>query len=144
MEPGAFTIAKQANFMKTLRHILCLILIATLMASGIPMYNSEDATMDLRVGLEDAVLRVQDFARSAETSAGFSESVARAVSTLNVVAGIKAVISEDKGSWVAPVHFKCCLISLSNISIASDGNEQVLDRPMGYETRVVSPAFRYG
>lgn len=130
--------------MKTLHHILCLLLIATLMASGTPMFSPEDATMDLRVGLEDAVLRVQDFAKSAEAPAEFSESVARAVSALSVVAGLKTVISEDNGMCTVPNHMDGCMPSLSNISNPSDAKEQVPERSMEYRSMTVSPAFRYG
>lgn len=130
--------------MKTLNHILSLILTATLLSTGIPVFSPEDASMNSRVGLEDAVLRVQDFARSADTPAAFSESVARALSTLNVVAGLKTVISENKGTWAKSVQTEFGLASLLNSSIPSDGNEQVSEQPMDYQSMAVSPAFRYG
>jgi hypothetical protein len=63
---------------------------------------------------------------------------------MNVVAGLTTVISEDKGAWATPVHFECCLTSLSNILIPSDDKEQVSEQPMAYKSMVVPPAFRYG
>ena len=60
-----------------------------ILSSGLPVFNPEDANRDSRVNLEDAILNVRDFARTADDIEAFSSELGKAIITLKVVAGLK-------------------------------------------------------
>jgi len=64
-----------------------------MLASGLPLFSPEDGNRDSRVNLEDAILCVQDFARTADNPAAFTANFEKTVSALQVVAGLKTVIT---------------------------------------------------
>ena len=90
------------------KHLLILILMFSMVLSGLPMFSPEDATRDTMLDLKDAILLVKDFARTAENPADFSASVKRVVSALHAAAGLKTVIKAVGGpkSTVTPVTAK--------------------------------------
>lgn len=78
--------------MQAAKHICIAVLIVMMLSSGLPLFSPEDASRDGRVDLEDAILRVRDFARTAENPGAFTASVEKVLSTLCMVAGLKTVI----------------------------------------------------
>ena len=94
--------------------------------------------------LEDAVLLVRDFARTAEDPAAFTASVQRVVSTMNVVAGLKIIISNDTEISAKPVCSDFCLVSVFNFLIPSDRGRGVDEMPTLYKLAAVPTVFRYG
>jgi len=130
--------------MQCIKHILSAIVIAALILSGVPVFSPDDASRDNRVDLEDAVLRVRDFAQTAEDPEMFAAGVEKAISALNAVAGLKAIISNHTEISAKPVCSDFCLISVFNFSIPSDRGREVDEMPMLYESAAVSTVFRYG
>ena len=135
-----------AKLMKKIRHILSVILISTLLLSGLPLFSPEDASRNNRVDLEDAVLLVRDFARTAEDPAAFTASVQRVVSTMNVLAGLKAVISQtdDTKLKAASVCSDFCLNFLCDVLISQGDGSQIHEKSFFYESVAILPAHRYG
>ncbi len=135
-----------AKLMKKIRHILSVILISTLLLSGLPLFSPEDASRNNRVDLEDAVLLVRDFARTAEDPTAFTASVQRVVSTMNVVAGLKAVISQtDDTSFKAiSACSDFCPNYLCDVLISGGNGSQVHGKSFFYGSVAILPAHRYG
>ena len=87
--------------MNLLKNTISYLLILVIISSGIPIYLVEDATHDGVIDLEDAILQVQDFTESAESTISFSLHLEKMVSTLSSIAGLKTLINpnkEDKSS----------------------------------------------
>ena len=75
--------------MRIARPIFTSILVLMILSSGLPVFSPEDANRDSRVNLEDAILNVRDFARTADDIEAFSSELGKAIITLKVVAGLK-------------------------------------------------------
>ena len=86
--------------MKPSLRIVSLVLVVFLLSSGLPLFSPQDANRDCIIGLDDAISRIKDFARTADNSASFTTSVEKLLSTLHVIAGLKTVIkpAHDKKS----------------------------------------------
>ena len=84
--------------MKLLRCIVSLVLILAVSSSGIPVNMTEDTSRNGVVGLEDAVLQVQDLTQSANNTAVFAFNFEKLLSTLSVVAGLKNLVNPNKES----------------------------------------------
>ena len=61
-----------------------------ILSSGMPVFNPEDANRDSRINLEDAILHVRDFARTADDPEAFTSGLGKAIATLKAVAGLKS------------------------------------------------------
>ena len=88
--------------MRTTKHILTAVLIAALLCAGMPLFSPNDANRDLNVDLKDAILRVRDFAKTAETTGPFKYEAETAVSVLRHVAGLKVSVGPVKETKSAP------------------------------------------
>ena len=75
--------------MRTFKQILTSILVLMILSSGLPVFNQEDANRDSIINLEDAILNVRDFARTAVDLEAFTSEFGKAIRTLKVVAGLK-------------------------------------------------------
>ena len=75
--------------MRTFKQILTSILVVMILSSGLPVFNQEDANRDSSINLEDAILNVRDFARTAVDLEAFTSEFGKAIRTLKVVAGLK-------------------------------------------------------
>jgi hypothetical protein len=78
--------------MKPSHRTISLVLVVFLLSSGLPLFSPQDANRDTIIGLDDAISRIKDFARTADNSASFTTSVEKLLSTLHVIAGLKTVI----------------------------------------------------
>ena len=81
--------------MNIIRHILSIALVVLILFAGIPQFCPEDADQNSRIDLGDAIQQVIAVAQSANDQEGFAGSFGRAISTLNVLAGIKTVIKSN-------------------------------------------------
>jgi len=75
--------------MRTVKQILTSFLVLMILSSGMPVFYPEDANRDNRINLEDAILHVRDFARTADDLEAFTSGLGKAIATLKVVAGLK-------------------------------------------------------
>lgn len=66
--------------MQTAKHILSTTLILTILVSGLPIFSPEDANRDSKVNIEDVILRIQDFAQTADNPSAFAINLENAVS----------------------------------------------------------------
>jgi hypothetical protein len=88
--------------MRTTKYILTAVLIAALLCAGMPLFSPNDANRDLNVDLKDAILRVRDFAKTAETPGPFTSEAETAISVLRHVAGLKVSIGPVKDTKSGP------------------------------------------
>ena len=75
-----------------MKRYVATLLLPLLISSWLGMATWEDDPSGSRIDLEDAVLCVKDFARAAENPPTFTISIHKLVSTMRVLAGLKAVI----------------------------------------------------
>ncbi len=75
--------------MKKTRHILSIILVFTMLLSGLPTFIPEDVSRDRKVDLQDAVLWVMDFVSTAEKPVSFESKMEKVISTLHILVGMK-------------------------------------------------------
>lgn len=83
--------------MGIVRHILNIFLVVLILFAGLPQFCPEDADVNSRIDLGDAIQHVMDVAQSAGNQEDFTGSLGRAISTLTVLAGIKTVIQTNLG-----------------------------------------------
>jgi hypothetical protein len=71
------------------------------------MFSPEDANRDKKVDLEDAILNIRDFAKTADSPDGFMLQAEKIISTLNVLAGVKSNIgpAEETKSKASSASF---------------------------------------
>ncbi|CAN2042664.1 Dockerin domain-containing protein [Candidatus Magnetomoraceae bacterium gMMP-15] len=84
--------------MKSTTKICSVILAVMMLLSGIPFFINEDVSRDRNVDLQDVILVIRGVAQTADSSIGFKAEIKRALSVLNVVAGLKSVIKPAKDS----------------------------------------------
>jgi hypothetical protein len=107
--------------MQTAKNILSITLVLAMLVSGLPLFAPEDANRDSSVDLKDAVLHVQDFARTADNPAAFMANFENAVSALQALAGLKTVIKpadNAKSATASPTLDSPYLTSLFDFSFA--------------------------
>ena len=95
------------------------------MASGLPFYSQCDTNRDSTVNLEDLILNVKNFADTANNTALFTLKIKKAITSINIVAGLETEISPHKEaqkttntSLINPAY----LIFASPVIKASDCN----------------------
>ena len=76
--------------MRTLKPLLSAWVVFALVASGFPVFNSHDISRNMRTDLEDAILHLKDFVQSSASSGEFVLKAGNVISTLRVLAGVKA------------------------------------------------------
>jgi len=86
--------------MKTWYKFICVILTILTISAGLPRFLFEDVSQDNIVDLQDAILVVKGVAQSAISPGGFKSKIERAVSTMNIAAGLKMVIKPLKDKAV--------------------------------------------
>lgn len=82
------------NQMRTSKPILIL-LVMTILASGLPIFMQADVSRDSRIDLEDVIIWIKGFVQTAEKPANFQNNVYRLISSFEVVAGLKHIIQPD-------------------------------------------------
>jgi hypothetical protein len=130
------------------RHILSMILIAAMLTAGTYIFLCpEDASRDSSIDLQDAILQVKKFVRTADEPATFTANVERVISTLNVVAGLKTVIrqAEPANSFGKSTAYNDFYLTyLYEYPILPDHSSQICEQSFLYESMVVDPGFRGG
>ncbi|ETR73696.1 MAG: hypothetical protein OMM_06786 [Candidatus Magnetoglobus multicellularis str. Araruama] len=84
------------NDMKKSQKIIATLLIGALLITCLPFGNMDDISQDGHVDLEDVILVVKGVARTAETNQSLRVRVGKALSVINVAAGLKKVIKKTK------------------------------------------------
>lgn len=127
--------------MHTTKHIISVILIITLLSSGLPLFSPEDADRDTMVTLEDAILNVRDLAGTTENPAAFAVSMKKTLSTLYAVAGLKTIIKKNNDiKFKTQFGFEIpYLISSNTLLILSNNYSLSSERDFFYESIVTSP-----
>jgi hypothetical protein len=82
--------------MNLIKNIMSILLVLVISTTGIPCFLVEDVSHDGTVNLQDALLQVKDFAKSADGSASFDFRFEKMLNTLSSVAGLKKLIDPDK------------------------------------------------
>ena len=84
--------------MRTVKIVTVLIMALAVAATGVPLRPACDIDGNSAVDLTDAVLQIQRFSRTADDPVSFREAASDAITTLNVVAGVKRVFKKSAGS----------------------------------------------
>ena len=128
--------------MRTARLTINILLVVALLASGMPLFAPGDANRDGKVCLEDAILGVMDFARSADDSTTFATGVEKALSALTVVAGLKTSIktANEKNTATSWQSRNVACLSVDNLVQPSADERFVISETMYlYRSIQVSP-----
>ena len=128
--------------MPTLKHLLSAWVIFALVASGLPVFNSHDASRNMRIDLEDAILNVKDLVQSSESSGEFVLEAGNVISTLRILAGLKADLrpAHDAKSRASQVGGELVyLLPFSNSSIYPETCSSLNETSISYESVVVNP-----
>jgi len=101
------------------KHILSVFLVVALLSAGLPVMCPEDADLDSRVDLSDAILHMKSFARTAEAAGVFGGELGKLVSTLRLVAGCQSYIGpvEDETSLAPLLIDQTYLVSSYSVPI---------------------------
>jgi hypothetical protein len=129
--------------MKAIRNIISLFLVIAMLSTALPLFSPEDAGRDGRVDLEDAILHARGLARAAEEPGSFSASMQKAVSTLQLLAGLKTVIKQDNTSKSSANSFNLnlnYLISAYSLPLQSNNCDKILDQNVSYKDFIVTPS----
>jgi len=101
--------------MKTVKIVSILFLAFAVAATGVPLRPTCDVNGNHTIDLADAVLQVQRFSRTADDPVTFREVASDAITTLNVVAGVKRVfkksVDSGTGTSTPPSSERPCLLS---------------------------------
>ncbi len=107
-----------------MKRCITVVLLPLLISSwlGIAVWRA-DPSGNSTIDLEDAILLMKDFARTAQDPGTFRASIENLVSTLRVVAGLKTVVKPAKdtqsGSTSTSLHLPY-LASLYSVSTTSN------------------------
>ena len=130
------------GFIQATKHLLSSILIITVLASGLPLFNFQDANQDTRINLEDAILHVKGFARTVDRPETFRTQIERAVSTLYVVSGLKAVIKQagdTKSRTALPALDFPYLIPSNDLLLPLNNFSELTEKTLFYYSISVTP-----
>lgn len=95
-----------------------MFLIAALLMTCFPMNIVEDISRDGNVDLQDVILVVKGVARTVETNQSLRVPVGKAMSVINVAAGLKKVIKTAKDkSNVLSYYDNLFLVSASTVCL---------------------------
>jgi hypothetical protein len=123
--------------MQTTKYILSALLIATLLATGLPSFNPNDATRPNSMLLEDAILSAQALARSTQHPGSSEVEIKKALSSLSVAAGLKTTIqtdNHDESVLAFSLTDSPFLISSSCLPDASHHNQAIYNLNISYQS----------
>jgi hypothetical protein len=104
--------------MKISQQIIAMLLIAALLMTCFPINIVEDISRDGNVDLQDVILVVKGVARTVETNQSLKVPVGKAMSVINVAAGLKKVIrtANDKSNALS-YYDNLFLVSATNVGL---------------------------
>ncbi len=123
--------------MQTVKQILNTLLIAAMLATGLPLFNPEDASLSDRGLLEDAILSVQALARSTQHDGSFESEIKKTFYSLSVAASLKTIITTDNGDesvFTFSLNDSLFLIPSSCLSGCSHYYEPVYNLNISYQS----------
>ena len=130
-------------FMRAARHIIGFMLIAALLASGLPYFSPDGASRGRTTDLRDAIALVREFARTAENPETFASSLKKTISAFQEIAGLKTTVLKAKDSGKPPFtpNFDLpCLLSLNGISIPVNDGTRIFQSLFHFHSVINSPA----
>lgn len=129
--------------MQTAKNILSITLVFAMLASGLPLFTPEDANRDSRIDIKDAILSVRGLAQTADNPATFTANFENAVSSLEVLAGLKTIISsagDAKSTPASPSLVPPYLISSFDFSFIPVAYSKTAVQFFYYQSILSSPA----
>jgi len=93
--------------MVAVRQFLAIILVIVLVGlGGKSFFSPEDASRNSRVDLQDAILLVRDFERTAQECVSLTANMEKMISTFHIMAGLKENIKPPAdGKTISSDHF---------------------------------------
>jgi len=123
--------------MQTTKYILSALLIATLLATGLPLFNRNNDSLPNSVLLEDAILSAQALARSAQNIGSSEAEIKKALSSLSVAAGLKTTIqtdNHDESVLAFSLSDSPFLIASSCLPVSAPYNESIYNLNISYQS----------
>ncbi len=100
--------------MQALRNTVHLVLVLAILSTAMPLYQPGDANRDGKVGLADAILRMQGFVQNTEDRTDFRNGMADVLLTISSVAGFKKIIKSDRAAANQPDSAKLPVWALTS------------------------------
>jgi hypothetical protein len=102
--------------MRLFRNIIHIVLVLTILSTGLPLYHPADMNRDGEVGLTDAIVSVRRLAGAATGEGAFRDGMENTLTSLSVAAGLKRVIrtGRDPGSETSVPALSAFMITSSH------------------------------
>jgi len=129
--------------MRVAGHILTILLVFGLLASGLPLKSAEDINRDNRLDLEDAILCIRDLVRTAEEPGSFAFEMETVFTVLDHVAGVKRSIrpvNEEKSKPASLNSSGFCLVPSVNGPSRVENSFPLVEPCSLYESFSLEPA----
>ena len=126
--------------MRATPYLLNVILIVTILFSGLHQFNPGDLNRDDRLSLEDAILHVMDVARIAGSPSAIIPEAEKIHSIFQILAGIQKDIKSAKEKGLAFFPDLPYLLASNTLLTNSDEFSRVSERDLFYESNIVTPA----
>jgi hypothetical protein len=129
--------------MRVAGHILTILLVFGLLASGLPLKSSEDINRDNRMDLEDAILSIRDLVRTSEEPGSFAFEMETVFAVLNHVAGLKRSIrpvNEEKSKPASLNSGGFYLVPSVNKPSLVENSFPIAEQSSFYESFSLEPA----
>jgi len=126
---------------KIIRHSVVLFVVSSILVSGLPHFNTEDATCDKKIDLSDVIVWMKAFVKTADKPEIFAETAGNVISAFHVAAGLKTVIKKDAPSSNVMKSLDQPFLILSyiipmNLSLFSD---TISEKELSYLSAVILP-----
>ena len=127
------------RLMRATTYLLNVILIVTILFSGLHQFNPGDLNRDDRLSLEDAILHVMDVARIAGSPSAIIPEAEKVHSIFQIVAGIKKDIKSAKEKSLAFFPDLPYLLASNTLLTNSDEFSRVSESDFSYDSIIIPP-----
>ncbi len=128
--------------MKTYKNILVSILILAMLSTVLPLFSPRDADRNNRLDLRDAILNIQELARTIDNPAAFTTNIKKAISTLHAAAGLKTIIQQQRqttsGNGQVPLDLPALILSNIDSAPLLD-HSYITEQKLFYNSNTISP-----
>ncbi len=128
--------------MKLFKNILVLILILAMLSTGLPLFSPQDADKNARLDLRDAVLNIQELARTIDNPTEFTTNIKKAISTLHAAAGLKTVIKPQRqtasGNGQVSLDLPALISTFTDSATLLD-HRTITEQKLFYISNTISP-----
>jgi len=126
--------------MRAIKYLLTLILIVTVLCSGLHHFRPGDLNRDNRLSLEDAILHITNEPLLVGNLSAVISKIKKADAILQILAGLKKEIKSAKEKSLAFLPDLSYLLVSNTTLTVSDAFSRVPERNLSYESITIAPA----